>query len=510
MKPGSFCWFLAHDLRLSWRHFRGLFRNLSGFRVVLLVAGSFAVFHLLAWPVASWFGEVESTPLLRSLFVPTITMGLLFILPWIVAQTLTNAVRALYARGDLDLLLASPLSGRTMLLARALAIATEALGSVAIFLLPIVNMNVALGRGHWLSVYPTLLGCGLFGTSMGLILAMALYATVGPRRTRLVSQVVSTVIGAAFAIGVQAINIMPDRTRAALVARIDDAAPGGWFDRTGVLWTPVRAAAGDWGAATVWVLVSSGIFILVAVLLGEFFMRSAIAASGTPMRQLSSSDRRTPRRFRAGPGRSLRLKEWRLLTRDPWLAMQLMMQILYVLPIGVVLWRGQGPQGSLGTAVAPLLVVIASQLSAALAWLTLCCEDAPELLAVAPVTGKQIERAKLIAIAVPVALIVCVPLFWLTRYSWSAAALTLLFGAAAASCTALVNLWHPGPGKRANLVRQHAQSKLVGLIEHLMSLLWAVSTGIALTGSAWAILPIGLALILLWFNRQRTFAPSVQ
>jgi ABC-2 type transport system permease protein len=149
-------------------------------------------------------------------------------------------------------------------------------------------------------------------------------------------------------------------------------------------------------------------------------------------------------------------------------------------------------------------VVIASQLSASLAWLTLSGEDAPEMLAVAPVTPSYIRRAKLMAVAAPVAAIIAVPLMWLASYSLYTACLTLLFGTAGATCTALINLWHPGPGRSSTLVRPHAQSKLVGLIEHLMSLLWAVSTGIALSGSIWTVIPIALALGLLWLNRQRS------
>jgi ABC-2 type transport system permease protein len=263
-------------------------------------------------------------------------MGLLFVLPWVIPQSLTNATRALSTRGDLDFLLASPFSARAMLLARALAIVVEALSSAAIFLLPLVNMNILAGRTHWLTVYPTLLGCGLFGTAAGLVLAMGLFAVVGPRKTRLVSQVVSTVIGAAFAIGVQAINIFPDRARAALLARLDTAPSGNWLNHDGPFWLPVRAAAGDWHAVWIWLMITSFVFILVGIFLGKFFAGSAIAAIGTQSVPPVSRRALQPRRFAGGPRRSLRRKEWRLLARDPWLVSQMMMQILYVLPIGVV------------------------------------------------------------------------------------------------------------------------------------------------------------------------------
>src|SRR5262249_19245292 len=157
-----------------------------------------------------------------------------------------------------------------------------------------------------------------------------------------VSQIVSTVIGAAFAIGVQAINIFPDGARAALLARLNTAPSGSWLNHDGYLWLPVRAAAGDWQAVWAWLVLATFAFVLVALCLGKFFAHSAIAAIGTKRVAPTSRRAEPPQRpFRGGPRRSLRRKEWRLLARDPWLVSQMMMQVLYVLPIGVVLWRGQ-------------------------------------------------------------------------------------------------------------------------------------------------------------------------
>ena len=42
------------------------------------------------------------------------------------------------------------------------------------------------------------------------------------------------------------------------------------------------------------------------------------------------------------PERALRHKEWTLLRRDPWLVSQTLMQILYLLPPALFLWRNFG------------------------------------------------------------------------------------------------------------------------------------------------------------------------
>jgi ABC-2 type transport system permease protein len=507
-RPGTFVWFLGHELRLSWRQFRGLFHNFSTSKTIAIILGVLVVFHALAWPLAHWFHAIE-TDGARHFYIPSLIAGYLFVLPWIIAQALTSSTRALYSRGDLDLLLASPLPARTIVTARALAISAESVGSVAIFLLPLVNMNILVGGRHWLSIYPTLIGCGLFGTAIGLCVTLVLFRLAGPRRTRFIAQVVSTLIGASFAIGVQLANILPGAWRDGLIEQIDRAEPGSWFDRSSLIFLPVRAAAGDWPAVGLWLCLSIAGFGLSASVLGGFFAQSALGSAG-----LGAAAPAKPRwvpghgRFRTGAARSLRRKEWRLLARDPWLISQVLLQILYVLPISIVLWRGQGPQASIGLAVAPFLVVVAAQLSASLAWLSLSGEDAPEFLRAAPLTRHQLERAKLEAIAVPVAGILAIPLAWLTLLAPLAGLWSLVFGAAAAACTALINLWHPMPGRRSDLMRRHSQSKFIGLLEHLMSLLWAVATGLALSASAWALLPIGLSMLLLWFNRQKIAAAA--
>ena len=77
-------------------------------------------------------------------------------LPWIIAQAMTATTRALYTRGDLDLVFASPVSARAVLAARAFAIASDGVASVAILLLPLANMNALLGHRRWLALYPAL------------------------------------------------------------------------------------------------------------------------------------------------------------------------------------------------------------------------------------------------------------------------------------------------------------------------------------------------------------------
>ena len=84
-----------------------------------------------------------------------------------------------------------------------------------------------------------------------------------------------------------------------------------------------------------------------------------------------------------------------LLRRDPWLVSQTLMQILYLLPPALMLWRGFGDGNGIYAVLVPVLVMAAGQLAGGLAWLAISGEDAPDLVATAPVPTSFLMRAKI-------------------------------------------------------------------------------------------------------------------
>ncbi|HLW91841.1 MAG TPA: hypothetical protein VKS78_11140, partial [Roseiarcus sp.] len=400
---------------------------------------------------------------------------------------------------DLDLIFAAPVSSRAILAARALSIAIDGVASVAILLLPLANMNALVGHWTWLAVYPALAATGLFGSAIGIALALVLFAAFGPRRARLASQIAGTAIGASFVLGLQALSMLPASARAAFMHVVTPPAAGGWDFRT-LLWLPAKAAAGDPMSLLAWCAIGLTVFAVAALAFGRSFASAAVLTAGAPTARTRDSRALS---FRSTLGATLRAKERRLLWRDPWLMSQIMLQVIYTLPVSVILWRNGGTTGSVGVAFAPTIVVIAAQLAGSLAWIALSGEDAPEFLATAPVTRGEIERRKIESIAAPIMIFLATPLAGLALSSPAAALLTALFAAGAGISTALLNLWRQAPARRTMVLRRHSQSKLVGLIEHLLSILWAVGAVMAIIGSWTAAIPIAFAGAVLWLNRPR-------
>jgi ABC-2 type transport system permease protein len=499
-RPGSFAWFVAFDLRQHWRGLQGLFGGLSRGNVALVIGAAILALHAIAYPAALWLGAAEDADHGAKLSA-YLASGVLFVLPWIVAQAMTATTRALYSRGDLDLLFAAPVSARAVLAARAFAIATDGVVSVAILLLPLANVNILLGHWRWLAIYPSLAATGLFGASAGIALALLLFAAFGPRRARLAAQIAATLIGACFVLGLQALSLLPASARAAFLQALAPPTDGGLDDIRSLLWLPALAARGNAPALALWCLVGVVFFSLAAFAFGKRFATAAVLSAGAPSARGRDVKDQT---FRASLGATLRAKERRLLIRDPWLMSQIMLQIVYTLPVSVILWRNGGVTGSVGVAFAPSIVVIAAQLAGSLAWLALSGEDAPEFLATAPVTRGEIERRKIEAIALPILALLALPLIGLAFASPWGAFCAASFALGAGVSTALLNLWRQAPARRTMVLRRHSQSKLVGLIEHLLSILWAVGAVIAIIGSWTAVVPLAMAGFVLWLNRPRS------
>jgi ABC-2 type transport system permease protein len=501
LRAGSPPWLLAHDLRLAWRDFRSAFKALDARLLAVLILLMFGLLHAAAWPLARAFATADDAAG-RSLAFARLAPGVLFVMLLMVAQTLNGVTKLLYARQDLDLLFSSPLSIRTILLVRMLAVAAGALASAAIFVVPLADAAALQGNLAALAFYPAALGAALLAATLSLALAIGLFALIGPRRTRLAAQILATFIGAGFMIGLQLGGLVPGLSLGTLVA----SAAAAQDPLTLALLLPVRAALGEPGPLMLWLGLTSGSFGLVTLWVAGRFVRNAgmVATLVTPAGR--GPARRTARRFGSlgGFGSSLRAtlraKEWRLIARDPWLVSQILLQILYMTPMIVLLWsRG----GSIGLALGPMVVVVTFQVASSLTWLSLSGEDAPDLLATAPVSAGTLRRGKIEAVGLLTLAIVGLPLLWLGLIEPAAACATLGLGVLGLGVAVLLQLWHGQPARRSAFAARHRESKLLALIEMGLSMLFGVATALVVSGSALGLIPLALVGAVLLCARPR-------
>jgi len=336
-------------------------------------------------------------------------------------------------------------------------------------------------------------------------LTVALFRTIGAKRTRLVAQVVAAVIGAAFVIGLQVAAILCYGTLSRVSVLQSETLLALAPDVSSIFWWPARAAMGD-GAALVAVLaVSLAILAAVIVVVTPRFGEYAVTAAGVGA--LPVSHARRPAAFRAmSPRRALRLKEWILLRRDPWLMSQTLMQMLYLIPPAVLLWRSFNAGNAAYQLLVPILVMAAGQLAGGLAWLAISGEDAPDLVASAPIPTGFIVRAKIEAV-LGVIVMVFAPLVAVLAIAspWHALITTGGIVIAAAAATS-IQLWFRTQAKRSQFRRRQVSSRLATFAEAFSSIGWAATAAVAAINMWLAIAPALLAFMVVigtWFMSPR-------
>ena len=506
LQQGSLPWLIRHEMRLLLRTSARL-----SWRLLLIVA-------VLLLGAVTIGGAPLAAALARHrdllahpgvVLAGDLMLAVLFSL--MLSQALALAVQAFYARGDLDLLLSSPLSPRRLMFVRAGGIALAASGLYLVLALPLIAPAVARGQWALLGVLPMLAALGLAATATGLALALVLFATIGPRRARTVGQVLAALSGAFIVLLLQVPQFLPGH-RAQLARWMHAALRHGWFAAHSVLALPLRAGLGAPGPLSGIVAGAALLFAGTVYWAGPLLPVYASRAAGASVRRGAA---RRARPFRTGTRSVLIRKELRLIARDPQLLSRVLLQLLYLLPLLVVM-SGPGSSAHLFPATlfgVVLLTVVAGQLGGNLAWLTLSAEDAPELLRSAPLTAASAERVKLAAALIPLA-ILAVP-FGVVAWFRPWAALCATFGATVSALSnALIQLWYVKPMPRSAFRRRGQGALLANLGGLFVTFGWAAVATLADYGTlhgteaalALSAVPLGL-LALLRFGRLRPQRP---
>ena len=339
--PGSIAWIARHELRLAWRDWLAMMTAGGRTRVrtlLVVLHGATAFMHAIAFSIVGRFAapalDADKTTLV------VVTGSALLSWSLMLSQAMESVTRAFYTRSDLDLLLSSPVPPARAFAVRIGAIVLSVAAMSALFAAPFINVLALLGGARWLTAYAIVAAAATAAVAIAALLTTALFRTIGPKRTRLVAQIVAAVIGAGFVVGLQLAAIVSHGTlsRLALLASAPLVAIAP--DVGSLLWWPARAVLGDTVAALAW-LAASGVLLSAAIaVVAPRFADCAIAAAGTAYAPTRSSRFVRPAR-RAGPRNAfrggspialLRRKEWTLLLRDPWLVSQTLMQLLYLLP----------------------------------------------------------------------------------------------------------------------------------------------------------------------------------
>jgi ABC-2 type transport system permease protein len=479
-------WFARHEIRLAWREWLAMMTGgrRRRKRAVIGLAVFAAILHLPAYAVVGRFADL-ALPLGKSeLIVISATIFLAWAL--ILSQAIESVTRVFYARADLDLIMSSPVKLANIFSIRIAAIALHVTGMALLLSTPFVDVLVIGGGPRWFAAFGVVIAIGLSAAAVAIAVTVALFQLIGPRRTRLVSQIVAAVIGAGFVIALQIAAIMSYGTLSRFAVLTSDVAATYAPEPFSLLWWPARAA---FGAGEELLLLIASSLVLLGVAMAVFAPR--FADTIVSISANASTVNRAPRAraFRGGSRQqALRRKEFVLLKRDPWLLSQSLMQLLYLVPPALMLWRSFSDHSTALVLITPVIVMAAGQLAGGLAWLTISGEDAADLVATAPLAPSRVIRAKVEVVLLAIAAIFAPFIVALAFASVPQATITALGVMLATTTAAAIQLWFRVQAKRSQFRRRQTSSRIATFAEAFCSIGWATTSALAL------VIPLGAAI----------------
>ncbi|MEM1047494.1 MAG: permease [Pseudomonadota bacterium] len=502
MSAGSLTWFARHEIGLFWRDWTALLLRGKPARkvmAVLFLAGFIVGMHGIAWITLTDTVDLDRLET-KALYV-FVSGTAIVCLSLMVSQALESITRAFYARADLDLILTSPAPSDRIFTIRIYAVALMSVSMSALLVAPFLNVMAVIEGPAWLLGYLALLSLSAIATALALGVTMLLFRFVGAKRTRFIAQVIAAVIGAGFAIIVQIFAIVSYGRMSRLSVFMDTDVARALPGTESLVWLPARAFVGDVGAAFFFIAAGFGLLALVIALFSKRF--AELALSTASVREHSGRTRNRTTGFRARSVRQvLRRKELVLLVRDPWLMSQSLMQLLYLLVPAFLLWHTHGEDLGAVVVVVPVIVMAAGQLAGGLAWLTLCGEDAPDLVQTAPMTARASMQAKIEAVLIAVAIGVGPIVFGLALVEPVAALIAIGGVLCSAGTATAMQVWFRVQAKRSHFRHRHASSKIATFAEAISSISWAGAAALLAVGNGLAVIPVVVALGVLFFIRS--------
>ncbi|MDB5906197.1 MAG: hypothetical protein JWP34_311 [Massilia sp.] len=516
LRAGGSLWLLRHEIRMFFFNAgfgskkgaakRGVGK--SGIGVWIAVS---ALLHAFAFMMLSKLNAADAVS-------PQLLMGLTGMyaaaFSMMMSSGLKASVEVLFERGDLDLLLSSPLSSRSIFTARLAGMVVGIGGVYLFFLAPFAHIGLATGHFRWLGIYPVVIGTAALAASLSMLVTLGLVRLFGVRRTRVVAQILGALSGAMFFLVSQVFGntLGGFRDRAAhWFAPL--FASGALLGPDSAAWLPGRAIL---GAPLPLLGLSVVAFVSFALTIGlthRFFVHG-IQQAVSLVRVAAARPGGARYRFGRSLTHTVIVKEWRLIARDPHLISQVLLQLLYMLPLCfLLLFKGGSQLPNIGAA----LTFLCGSLTAALAWVIISAEDAPDLLRGAPCNMATIRRAKLAAVAMPVLAIVGLPLLWVLARNPLAALLMAFTVTASVASSALIAMWCGRPAVRGEFKSRGKGNFLSNALETVNGFAWAglgylllrMSTAreasiFMLIGAGGVFLIASVVLVGAWLFRRRS------
>lgn len=523
LKPGSSAWLIANELRLSWRQMT-LPRKKTGLEkprrfppwmgLALMGVGYLAWAIFCVWIFGYEVGS-EVSPLkpkdVRGAVVLFTDLGLVGAFTLMMSVTIALTAQSFVERSDLDLLLTSPIPPERILTARCFGIFLSAAQFLLLAITPALIGMAIYSSPQWLSLLLMVLNLAALAQIVGLWLAVVIFRTLGPRRGKTFAQVLAAITGAIFFLVLQLRNLLSQDQRVELFSLFKGLSKSPELSANSILAIPAHLAFGTTWVTWVLPFLCFGALFYAFKVYGASFakMTADLAASDAGQTRKDAAERA----FKGGALRQMVFKEWRLIQRDVASLSQILLRVLYLLPVTFLLVNSSLESGNgfqLKGMVAGVVAMFASQIAGTLAWVMIQGESHPDLLNLSPYSAKRLRWAKLLAAVLPTLVLSFFPLLMLGVSLGSLSGLGAFLGVfSAIMANVLVVLWRGHPVERAMIIRGRYASRdfWTMLLTFVLISLFALSAGLLASGMVIGFAPMVVGWVFLGALQRPTDAP---
>lgn len=512
--PGSILWLARHQIRLSWRLGR-LGKKIPSwvkpvFTILFVALMSFALGFGVAKTFEAAAGDYEQLSSLAGAIVLTLMISGL-------SMNLMGSFMTITEKGDLDLLLSSPIPPHRFVAARLISSAWRGFCIYAGFATVFFGATIVMVSPMFASIYLVVAGFAILDAALTYMIARQALLSFGlrnGRRATIILGAIGVMIGL---FGYQMVS--STGTLGRMAADGEEANPSlvalhdwvvaltshfGWLGGT---------ILGDWVGALAFLFAGVIVSALVLNFVGKRYDQDVAFLNGQNDHAPHKVRKAHARQFRRPALWMVFHKEWLSLTRDPLFFSQLIVPLFTMVPFMGFVWNAvthpedQSEMGPfMGAMFAAITVFNVTMLTSSLAWLTASVEEARDLLQASPLDPKIILQGKILAASGP-AIVQLLVIAGIVLWAWPLSSLIMLvMGMATCAGACVIEFSRPRPTKRPKMTQRPDRSMVTVLFGLGLGVLWACAAGFAAAKTLWWLLPAALAITIsfvAWATRPR-------
>ena len=515
--PGSILWLARHQIRLSWRLGR-LGKKMPSwlkpvFTILFVAFLSFTMGYGIAKAFEAASGDYKQISSLAGAIVLTLMISG-------ISMNMMGSFMTITEKGDLDLLLSSPIPPHRFVAARLISSAWRGFCIYAGFATIFFGASIVMISPMFASIYVVVAGFAILDAALTYMIARQALLWFGLRNGR---RAIITLGAVGVLIGLFGYQMVSSSgSLGQLAAKEDDPNASlvllhDWVVAltSNLSWLG-GTILGDWLGALVFPVAGAVVSAAVLHFAGKRYDQDVAFLNGQNDHAPHKARKAHARQFRRPALVMVFHKEWLSLTRDPLFVSQLIVPLFTMVPFLGFVWNAMAnPEEHsemapvMGAVFAGITVFNVTMLTSSLAWLTASVEEARDLLQASPLDPKIILQGKVLAASGP-AIIELFLVAALVAWAWPVAALTILvMGTATCAGACVIEFSRPRPTKRPKMTQRPDRSLVAVLFGLGLGILWACAAGLAAAKIVWWLLPAALAITIsyvAWATRPREFS----